>query len=229
MRLLLVEDEIHLAQAVAELLKKNKFLVDVVNDGLSAYEYSKDQIYDAIILDIMLPKMNGIDVLKAIRNDHNSVPIILLTAKEELSDKIEGLDSGADDYITKPFSKDELLARIRAVIRRRGEIIDKVLEFNDIKLNLDTDELICKLNDGTENTIKLALKEFHIMELLLQNPKQIITKERIIEKIWGGDSDAEYNNVEVYISFLRKKLKFLKSNTEISTTRGLGYSLLSNT
>lgn len=225
MRLLLVEDEIHLSQALAELLKKNKFLVDVVYDGVSAYEFSKNQIYDAIILDIMLPKMNGIDVLKSIRNDHNNVPVILLTAKEDLNDKIVGLDSGADDYITKPFSKDELLARIRAVLRRKGEIIDRVLLFNDIKLNLDTDELICVLQDGSENSIKLALKEFHIMELLLQNPKQIITKERLIEKIWGGDSDAEYNNVEVYISFLRKKLKFLNSKTEISTTRGLGYSL----
>ncbi len=220
MKLLLVEDEIRLSQALCEILSKNKYVVDPVYDGKSALSYIESGIYDAVILDVMLPKMNGIDVLKNIRAQHNSVPVLLLTAKDEVQDKVLGLDCGADDYVTKPFSTEELLARIRSLLRRKGEVVDNILSHGDLSLNLKTAELSVQ-----NSSVKLALKEFLIMEILLQNSRQIITKERIIDKIWGGDSEAEYNNVEVYISFLRKKIQFLGARTEIKTSRGIGYSL----
>ena len=220
MKLLLVEDEIRLSQALCEILTKNKYIVDPVYDGKSAVSYIESGVYDAVILDVMLPKMNGIEVLKTIRGEHNSVPVLLLTAKDEIQDKVTGLDCGADDYVTKPFSTEELLARIRSLLRRKGEVIDSILSHGDLSLHLKSAEFSSGMN-----TVKLALKEFLIMEMLLQNPRQIITKERIIDKIWGGDSEAEYNNVEVYISFLRKKIQFLGAETEIRTSRGIGYSL----
>lgn len=220
MKLLLVEDEKRLSQALCEIFRKNKYVVDPVYDGKIALEYVQSGVYDAVILDIMLPSMNGIEVLKFIREQHNSIPVLLLTAKDEIEDKVRGLDYGADDYVTKPFSTEELLARVRSLLRRKGEVIDTSLSYGDISLHQKTAKLSCG-----NNSIKLALKEFLIIELLLQNTQQIITKERIINKIWGGDSEAEYNNVEVYISFLRKKLQFLGAQTEIITSRGIGYSL----
>ena len=207
MRILLVEDEIHLAQAVSEILKKNGYLVEVATDGYAGYEYARSNAFDLIILDIMLPKMSGIDILRKLRGEKFSVPILMLTAKDEVEDKVAGLDFGADDYMTKPFATPELLARIRALSRRKGEVLDEEICYEDIVLKLKRNELICG-----ENKVKLSLKEFKIMEFFLKNPEQIITKERLIEKIWGDDSDAEYNNVEVYISFLRKKLSFLCTN-----------------
>ena len=220
MRILLVEDEIHLAQALTEILKKNMYAVDAVYDGQSGLEYALSGVYDLIILDIMLPKMSGIEILKNLRAEKMSVPVLMLTAKDEIEDKVAGLDYGADDYMTKPFSTDELLARVRALLRRKGEVVDDEVVFGDISLKLKKNELVCG-----ENQVKLSLKEFQILELMMYNPDQILTKERIIDKIWGGDSDAEYNNVEVYISFLRKKLQFLGAKTEIKTVRGVGYSL----
>ncbi len=220
MRILLVEDEIHLAQALTEIIKKNTYNADAVHDGQKGLEYARSGVYDLVILDIMLPKMTGIEVLRNLRSEKNSVPVLMLTAKDEIEDKVAGLDYGADDYMTKPFSTDELLARVRALLRRKGEVIDEELSFGDISLKLKKNELSCG-----ENQVKLSLKEFQILELLMYNPDQILTKERIIDKIWGGDSDAEYNNVEVYISFLRKKLQFLGAKTEIKTVRGVGYSL----
>ena len=220
MRILLVEDEIHLAQALIEILKKNTYNADAVHDGMSGLKYARSGVYDLVILDIMLPKMTGIEVLKNLRADKNSIPVLMLTAKDEIEDKVAGLDYGADDYMTKPFSTDELLARVRALLRRKGEVIDDEVCFGDISLKVKKNELV-----SGSNQVKLSLKEFQIMELLMYNPEQILTKERIIDKIWGGDSDAEYNNVEVYISFLRKKLQFLGSHTEIKTVRGAGYSL----
>ena len=220
MRILLVEDEIHLAQALTEILKKNTYNADAVYDGKSGLEFARSGVYDLIILDIMLPKMTGIEVLKNLRADKNSVPVLMLTAKDEIEDKVAGLDYGADDYMTKPFSTDELLARVRALLRRKGEVIDDEVTFGDISLKVKKNELT-----SGSNQVKLSLKEFQIMELLMYNPEQILTKERIIDKIWGGDSEAEYNNVEVYISFLRKKLQFLGARTEIKTVRGVGYSL----
>lgn len=220
MRILLVEDEVPLSQAISEILKKNGFPTDAVYDGLAGLEYAMSDVYDLVILDIMMPKMNGIEVLKAIRDAKNAVPVLMLTARDEVEDKVNGLDSGADDYMTKPFATDELLARIRALTRRRGEVVDEDLSFGDLTLRTKRYELV-----SGENTVKVSQKEYQILETLFYNPEQILTKERLIEKIWGGDSEAEYNNVEVYISFLRKKMQFLGTKVEIKTIRGAGYLL----
>jgi DNA-binding response OmpR family regulator len=220
MNILIVEDEIHLAQALKEILIGHQYTVDVANDGELGFECGRRGVYDLILLDIMLPKMNGIDVLKKLRQEKILTPVLMLTAKDEIEDKVSGLDHGADDYMTKPFSTQELLARIRALSRRKGEFVDEVLSLGDISLHVKKSELWCG-----ENSVKLALKEFQIIELLMRNPDIILSKERMIEKIWGGDSDAEYNNVEVYISFLRKKLSFIGAKTKIQTARGMGYSL----
>ena len=177
-------------------------------------------IYDLILLDIMLPKMDGLTVLKKLRDNGISTPIMLLTARTEIDDKIKGLDLGADDYLTKPFNKGELLARVRALTRRKGEIPTNELEFKDIKLNQSSYELICG-----DNSIKLGGKEFKIMQMLMYNTKNIISKDEFIEKIWGYDSEAEYNSIEVYVSFLRKKLNAIHSTVQIKASRGIGYYL----
>lgn len=220
MRLLIVEDEVHLAQALQEILEKQGYAVDAVYDGKDGLDYAKTGVYDLIILDIMLPKINGIQILRSLRKEKTSKPILMLTARDEIEDKVNGLDSGADDYLTKPFSTEELLARVRALLRRKGEVINELLSFGDISLNIKKNTLEC-----VDETVKLPLKEFQIMEMLIYNPEQILSKEHIIDKIWGGDSDAEYNNVEVYISFLRKKLMCIGAITEIRTARGIGYAL----
>ena len=169
----------------------------------------------------MLPKINGLEVLRRLRKENIKTPVILLTAKGEIEDKVKGLDSGADDYLAKPFATEELLARLRALTRRQGEIInDNILEVGDIKLNISTYEL-----EGPYNSIKLSLKEFEIIRCFMQRPKTILTKDELISKIWGYDSDAEYNNIEVYISFLRRKLTFLKSKVTIKAIRNIGYLL----
>ena len=221
MRILLVEDEVRLSQALVEIFQKNRYGVDAVYTGSEGLKYAQSSIYDAIILDIMLPGMDGITILKTLREEKNQVPVLLLTAKDDISDKVRGLDCGADDYMTKPFSTDELLARIRALTRRKGDVKEDVITVGDLILNKNN----CELQKVGGESVKLSLKEFQIVDLLFENPHQIIKKERIIEKIWGGDSDAEYNNVEVYISFLRKKLETLKVTTTIRTARGIGYSL----
>lgn len=220
MRILLVEDEVPLSQAISEILKKNGFPTDAAYDGRAGLEYAMSGVYDLVILDIMMPKMNGIEVLKALRAAKNAVPVLMLTARDEVEDKVNGLDSGADDYMTKPFATDELLARIRALTRRRGDVVDEDLTFGDLTLRTKHYELV-----SGENTVKVSQKEYQILETLFYNPEQILTKERLIEKIWGGDSEAEYNNVEVYISFLRKKMQFLGTKVEIKTIRGAGYLL----
>ncbi len=221
MRILLVEDEVRLSQALVEIFQKNKYGVDAVYTGTEGLKYAQSGIYDAIILDIMLPEIDGITILRTLREDKNMVPVLLLTAKDDVADKVRGLDCGADDYMTKPFSTDELLARIRSLTRRKGEFKENTVTFGDLTLNKNN----CELQKVGGESIKLSLKEFQIIELLYENPHQIIKKERIIEKIWGGDSDAEYNNVEVYISFIRKKMEQLKVQTVIRTARGIGYSL----
>lgn len=218
MRILIVEDEYSLADAVTAILKKEQYFVDAVYDGRDGLDYAMSGIYDLILLDIMLPKMNGLDVLKEIRKNNISTPVMLLTARTEIDDKIKGLDCGADDYLTKPFNKGELLARVRALTRRKGEIPSNELEFGDIVLNQSTYELSC----GTLS-VKLGAKEFRIMQMLMFAPKNIISKDEFIEKIWGYDSEAEYNSIEVYISFLRKKLGAIKSTIQIKASRGIGY------
>lgn len=220
MKILLVEDEKRLAKSIEYILKKKKYMVDVVYDGEDAIDYALSKIYDLIILDVMLPKVNGIDVLNFIRKEKITVPILLLTAKSSIEDKVIGLDSGADDYLTKPFETDELLARVRAMLRRKGEIIEEEIKFEDISLNNNNYTLYCGNNE-----IPLSLKEFNIMKILISNNKNTIKKEFLIEKVWGFDKDTEYNNLEVYISFLRKKLNLLGSKVEIKTARGIGYYL----
>lgn len=221
MRILIVEDEVHLAEALTQILKKNNYSVDTVHDGRSGLDNALSGIYDLLLLDIMLPEMDGITLLKTIRSEGIATPVIMLTAKGEISDKISGLDYGADDYVAKPFSTGELLARIRAALRRKGEVVpDDSLKFGDIELNTSTLKLSC---NGKE--LKLILKESELLELLMTRKQAVTSKEQIIEKLWGFDSEAEYNNVEVYISFLRKKLTFLNASVKIHTIRGVGYVL----
>ena len=221
MKILVVEDEIRLAEALVQILNKNKYDAESVYDGETGLDNALTGIYDVIILDIMLPKMNGLEVLSKLRAAKIQTPVILLTAKDEVADKITGLDHGADDYLTKPFVTDELLARIRALTRRLGEIIcDDTLHFADLNLNLSTYELSCE-----GKSIRLGLKEFRILEFFIRHGQHVISKEELLEKVWGYDSDAEYNHVEVYISFLRKKLLHIHSNVTIQTVRGVGYHL----
>lgn len=202
------------------LLQQNGYTVDAVEDGVSGEDYALSGIYDVIILDIMLPKKNGLDVLKTLRKKQLSTPVLLLTAKSDVEDKIAGLDMGADDYLTKPFLSGELLARIRALTRRKGEFTGGQLTFGDIVLSCHTHELVCG-----GNAVKLSMKEYQIMEILLQNQKQIVERDIFLERIWGFDSSAEYNAIEVYVSFLRKKLSAIKSKVEIKAVRGIGYML----
>ncbi|HEZ7986907.1 MAG TPA: response regulator transcription factor [Ruminococcus sp.] len=221
MKLLVVEDEIQLADALSEILRRNKYSVDTVYNGIDGLDNAVTGVYDCIILDIMLPGMNGLEVLGNIRKEKISTPVLLLTARCEIDDKINGLDCGADDYLTKPFVTEELLARIRALTRRKGEVIDDDrLDYGGLELIKSTLSIKC-----SENDVKLSLKEYQIMELLISNPRQILPKERIIEKIWGYESDVEYNNIEVYISFLRKKLVIISAPVQIKTARGIGYYL----
>ena len=222
MRILLVEDEERLSQALVEIFKENKFGIDAVYNGVDGLNSARTGIYDIVILDIMLPQLDGLAVLRTLREEKNAVPVLLLTAKEDVSDKVEGLDSGADDYMTKPFSTEELLARVRALTRRKGDVRDDNLSLGDLALNRKNCEIVSIV---TGQALKLALKEYQIIELLFRHPHEVITKEAIIERIWGDRSTAEYNNVEVYISFIRKKMEFLKVKTVIRTARGIGYSL----
>ena len=221
MNLLVIEDEVRLAEALVQILQKNKYTALAAYDGITGLDHALTGIYDVIILDIMLPQLNGLEVLQELRKQKIQTPVILLTAKDEVSDRVKGLDYGADDYLTKPFATDELLARIRALNRRRGELIcDNTLSYQDLSLNISTYELTCK-----GKSIRLGLKEFRILEFLILHGEHIVSKEELLEKIWGFDSEAEYNHVEVYISFLRKKLSHIHSTIGIQTVRGVGYRL----
>ena len=220
MKILLVEDEIHIAEPIKYLLKQNDYEVELAFDGKMAIDLILSKKYDAIILDIMIPKINGIEVLKKLRNDKIDVPVIILSARSQIDDKLLGFNVGADDYLTKPFHTEELLARINALIRRKDQNITE-LSYGNIKYNPYTSELI-----SDSKSFELTQKEAQLMEMLLKNKKIIISKELIIEKIWEIDSDASYNHVEVYISFLRKKLNSLGSNVFIETKRGIGYKLV---
>ncbi len=221
LRILVVEDEVNLAEALTQILKKNNYTVDTALDGVTGLDYALSDIYDVVVLDVMLPKMNGVEVVNAIRKEGISVPVIMLTAKNEIADKVKALDSGADDYLAKPFVTEELLARIRALGRRRGEVPkDNSLKFGDIELDPSSLQLTKQ-----EKNVKLTLKESELLALLITRKGMVTSKEKIIEKLWGFDSDAVDNHVEVYISFLRKKFNFLHSEVSIATTRGVGYSL----
>lgn len=220
MRLLIAEDEQDLAEALGVFFEKNQFTVDVVYDGQSAYDYALTGNYDAIILDVMMPKMNGIDVLQRIRENGIQTPVMMLTAKAEKDDRITGFNSGADDYLPKPFEPDELICRIRAMLRRGGEYHATVLSFGDVQLDCGSNQLICG-----EKSVSLSSREFQVMELFLRNPQVVFSADRIMERVWGWDSDAEINVVWVHISNLRKKLKAIDSKVNIRANRGLGYLL----
>lgn len=222
MRILVVEDERRLNDALCQILTEQKYMVDAVYDGKDALEYSKSGIYDVIILDVMLPYLSGFEVLSGIRAAKINTAVLMLTAKDAISDKVKGLDLGADDYMTKPFSTDELLARVRMLSRRRGEVVLDTVEYGDISFNISTSELSCK---STLKTVRLIYKEAKLLEMLLAKPTLIVSKDEIITKIWGYDSNASDNNVEAYISFLRKKLAFVGCTTEIVSMKKLGYRL----
>ncbi len=220
MRILLAEDERSLSRAVVALLEKNNYSADAVYDGAEALEYLAAENYDAVILDIMMPKMDGLTVLRKLRERGSHVPVLMLTAKSEVEDKVAGLDTGANDYLTKPFATAELLARIRAMTRTQNTQTDSRLSFGNVVLDQTTFEL-----SAPGGSIRLANKEYQMIELLMRNPRQVIPTERFLEKIWGYDSDVEINVVWVYISYLRKKLAALHANVQIKATRNTGYSL----
>ncbi len=222
MKLLLVEDERRMAQALCEILRQENYEVDHYADGISGLDAVLSDIYDIIILDVMLPGMNGYDIARKARAEGIHTPILMLTAKSELDDKVTGLDSGADDYLTKPFMTKELLARLRALGRRNINSTDGSLTFADIKLDTSSLTLSCTTNG---QSVKLSEKEFHILEYLIANQGQILNREQLALKIWGYESDAEYNNVEVYMSFTRKKLAFVGAKATIKAIRGIGYEL----
>jgi len=221
MKILMVEDERYLAEAVAQILKKNNYDVDLSFDGEEGLDNALSGVYDIILLDIMLPKMDGLSLLKELRDEGIDTPVILLTAKGETEDRVAGLDSGADDYLPKPFKTEELLARMRAVSRRRGKLIPgNILAYGDIELNPANLAL-----SGAGGSFTLTPKESHVLEYLIMNQGNVLSAESIIEKVWGYDSDAEDNHVQVYMSFLRKKLSSLGSSVGIRAIRNVGYTL----
>ena len=223
MKVLVVDDEVKLADVVAELLRRNKYVVDVVYDGEDGYFYASKGDYDVVVLDVMLPGMDGFEVVQKLRRDKCNVPVLMLTAKDEVSSRVKGLDCGADDYLTKPFASEELLARVRALARRQSEIVYDCLSYCGTTLNTANYTLSCG-----GKSVSLGAKEYEIMRLLFSNPTQVISKDSIISKVWGLDSDITDNNVEAYMSFLRKKLNFIGSKLTISTKRLLGYFLESH-
>ncbi len=220
MKILLVDDERQLTDALSSILKKNNFAVDCAYNGEDGLDLALSGVYDLIVLDIMMPKIDGLSVLKTLRESKCDTPILMLSAKSEISDKIIGLNLGADDYIAKPFDTNELLARIRALLRRKATFTGDVLIYGDISLDRDTIKLV-----KGEKSISLGKKEFQILEMLILNQGKSIDKEKFIEKIWGYDTEAEYNTIEVYVSFLRKKLNAVGAKTEIKSLRGIGYTL----
>lgn len=220
MQILIVEDERNLALALGQIMAEAGYFADTAHNGEDGLRYGMCGLYDVTILDIMLPGKNGFEVVKELRDRQISTPVIMLTARDDVKDKISGLDSGADDYMTKPFVPEELLARIRALARRQGGLLPEELIFFDLVLNLSSRELSC----GSKS-IHLGHKEFEILKILMSNPGNISSKETFLTKVWEGSPSAEGNNVEAYISFLRKKLSYLGSHAEITTVRKVGYRL----
>ena len=218
MQILVVEDDVRLSQALCRILEEGGYKIDAVHDGQSGLDYAKSGIYDVVILDVMLPKMDGFTVVSNLRRAGVSTPVLLLTARDAVPDKIRGLDSGADDYMTKPFSPAELMAHLRALTRRQGEVLFAAIETGDVSLNLESHDLACG-----EQSIHLSCKEFSLARVLMANSGTSVSKATLIEKIWGPETAADENNVEAYVSFLRKKLKFLGSASHIDTLRGAGY------
>lgn len=222
MRILVIEDEVRLAATLRDLLEMDGYAVDVCHDGEAGLDNALSAIYDVILLDVMLPRLDGFTVLRRLRAAGNTTPVLMLTARSEVADKVQGLDCGADYYLTKPFEPRELLACVRALMRRQPELrgSDGGLTCGDLRLDRSSFSLFC-----AERSVRLSRKEFDMMELLMLNRRQVITKETLLLKIWGYESDAEDNNVEVYISFLRRKLEHLRSQVKIRTIRMVGYCL----
>lgn len=221
MHLLIAEDDLDLAEALTVFFQKNQYVVDVVHDGEDAYDHAVTDVYDGIILDVMMPKMDGIQVLRKLRAAGFAAPVMMLTAKAEKDDRVAGFDSGADDYLPKPFSPDELLARVRAMLRRKGEYKPALLQFGDLCMDSSTGILQC----GAKSE-RLSGREFQVMELFMRSPQVILSADRIMERVWGWDAEAEINVVWVHISNLRKKLKAIGSSVSIRASRGLGYALV---
>lgn len=223
MRILIVEDEFNLADVISSRLKKEKYVVDIFGDGEEGLESALTNIYDLIILDVMLPNMDGFEILRKIREKNIKSKVIMLTAKTQLEDKLTGLNQGANDYVTKPFHIDELVARVNVQLRNTdNEIANDYIEAGDLRLNLKTTNLLCTT---TNETIDIVCKEFLLLEYFMRNPGQTLSRENIYEKVWGFESDAESNNLEAYLSFVRKKIKIIGSNAQIKAVRGLGYKL----
>lgn len=222
MRILIIEDEYSLADVVASRLKKEKYMVDICTDGEEGFYKATTNTYDLIILDVMLPHMNGFDILKNIRKEEVDSKVIMLTAKSTLEDKLDGLENGANDYVTKPFHIDELVARINVQLKRSSGIKNDVISYGDLKLNTSNSKLICTT---TNETVELVCKEFQLLEYFFNNPTQILSKDQIYDKVWGIDNDVESNNLEVYLSFIRRKLKAIGTKVNIKAVRGLGYKL----
>ena len=220
MRLLIAEDEPDLAEVLCAFFEKNRFSVDTVNDGLSAYEYASAGEYDAIVLDVMMPKMNGVDVLRRLREEGVKTPVMMLTAKTQKDDRITGFNAGADDYLPKPFEPDELICRVRAMLRRGGGYTPDILTFGDVSLDTSSGMMT-----GSGGSVRLSGREFQLMEMFMRSPGVVFSADRIMEKIWGWDSDAEINVVWVHMSNLRKKLRSIGSDVTVHASRGLGYML----
>ncbi len=220
MRLLIAEDEPDLAEVLCAFFEKNRFSVDTVNDGFSAYEYASSGEYDAIVLDVMMPKMNGVDVLRRLREEGVKTPVMMLTAKTQKDDRITGFNAGADDYLPKPFEPDELICRVRAMLRRGGGYMPDVLSFGSVSLDTSSGMMT-----GSGGSVRLSGREFQLMEMFMRSPGVVFSADRIMEKIWGWDSDAEINVVWVHISNLRKKLRSIGSDVSVHASRGLGYML----
>ena len=221
MRLLIAEDERDQAEALTAFFEKNQFTVDTVHDGAAAYDYAATGEYDAVILDVLMPKMDGIQVLQRLRETGGSTPVMMLTAKAEKDDRIVGFDAGADDYLPKPFFPDELLSRVRAMLRRKGDYKPTVLLFGDLSMDCAAGTLRC--GDRSE---RLSGREYRVMELFMRSPRVIISADQIMDRVWGWNSEAEVNVVWVHISNLRKKLKAIGSSVTIRASRGLGYALV---
>ncbi len=223
MRILIVEDEYNLADVVSDRLKKENYKVDICTDGEEGLYNALNGVYNLIILDVMLPSMNGFEILKEIKNNNIDAKIIMLTAKSELDDKLTGFNNGADDYLTKPFHVEELVARVNIQLRKtNSKKITDYIEVGNLKLNLKKSEIT---NNETSESIEIGKKEFELLEYLMQNKNQIISKDQIYTKIWGLDNEIESNNLEAYLSFIRKKLKLLGVNVNIKANRGLGYKI----
>lgn len=221
MKILIIEDEYALADAVSEILKKENFTVKIITNGIEGEDEALTGIYDLILLDVMLPGKDGFKILETLRKEKLKTPIIMLTAKSEMNDKLQGLENGADDYVTKPFHARELVARVKNILKRSNDLENiNVLEYEDLKLNLDTCELTCN-----DKSIVISGKELELLQLLMINKNQVVDRETLASKIWGYDSEAEYNNVEVYITFIRRKLKILNSKVNIKAVRGVGYKI----